>query len=154
MANDDAPIDIYVAAYGDAVSAQQDWDGLKELAKDKVISVEALVLVSRDDEGKIHVKDNAHDAGLGAAVGAAGAFGVGGGRSGHRRQCWICGGPSAEAPDQERPRGDPPARQLWHCGGVRGALGDRCGKCPRQSGQDGTPPRARDCLTGHGAQGP
>jgi uncharacterized membrane protein len=77
MAYDDAPLDIYVAAYGDAVSAQQDWDGLKELAKDKVISVEALVLVSRDDEGKIHVTDNAHDAGLGAAVGAVGGAIIG-----------------------------------------------------------------------------
>ena len=77
MAQDDAPLDIYVAAYGDATAAQQDWDGLKELAKDKVISVDALVLVSRDDEGKIHVKDNAHDAGLGAAVGAVGGAIIG-----------------------------------------------------------------------------
>jgi len=77
MAQDDAPLDIFVAAYGDATAAQQDWDGLKELAKDKVISVDALVLVSRDDEGKIHVKDNAHDAGLGAAVGAVGGAIIG-----------------------------------------------------------------------------
>ena len=77
MAQDDAPLDIYVAAYGDAVTAQQDWDGLKDLAKDKLISVDALVLVSRDEEGKIHVKDNAHDAGLGAAVGAVGGAIVG-----------------------------------------------------------------------------
>ncbi len=32
------------------------------------------MLVSRDADGKIHVKDNAHDAGIGAAVGAAGAI--------------------------------------------------------------------------------
>ena len=42
-----------------------------------MISVDALVLVSRDDEGKIHVKDNAHDAGLGAAVGAVGGAIIG-----------------------------------------------------------------------------
>ena len=50
MAQNDAPLDLYVAAYGDPDAAQQDWDGLKELAKDKVISVDALILVSRDDD--------------------------------------------------------------------------------------------------------
>ena len=77
MAQNDAPLDLYVAAYGDPAAAQQDWDGIKELAKDKVISVDALILISRDDDGKIHVKDNAHEAGLGAAIGAVGGAIVG-----------------------------------------------------------------------------
>ena len=77
MAHNDAPLDLYVAAYDDAAGAQQDWDGMKELAKAKAISVEALILVSRDDDGKIHVKDNAHEAGLGAAIGAVGGAIVG-----------------------------------------------------------------------------
>ena len=158
MAQDDAPLDIYVAAYGDATAAQQDWDGLKQLAKDKVISVDALVLVSRDDEGKIHIKDNAHDAGLGAAVGAVGGAIVGlifppallasaAVGAGARRRRWVGRGPGAEASDQERPRRDPPARQLWDCCGVRGALGNRCGECAGEGGQNRTPPRPRDHLT-------
>jgi uncharacterized membrane protein len=73
----DAPLDLYVAAYSDPAAAQQDWDGIKQLARDKVVTVEALVLVSRDDDGKIHVKDNAHEVGLGAAVGAVGGALVG-----------------------------------------------------------------------------
>ena len=40
MAHNDAPLDLYVAAYDDAAGAQQDWDGMKELAKAKAISVE------------------------------------------------------------------------------------------------------------------
>ena len=77
MAQDEAPLDLYVAMYADAEAAQQDWDGIKQLAKDGVITVDALVLVSRDDEGKIHVKDNAHEVGIGATLGAVGGAIVG-----------------------------------------------------------------------------
>ena len=77
MANDDVPVDLYVAAYADPDRAQQDWDAIKQLVKDKVLTVEALVLISRDDDGKIHVKDNVHAVGVGAALGAIGGAVVG-----------------------------------------------------------------------------
>ena len=64
-----APVDLYIAAYADPNAAQADWDAIKELAKDDVITVEALVLVSRDMDGKIDVKDNFHVVGVAAASG-------------------------------------------------------------------------------------
>ena len=77
MAQDEAPLDLYIAVYDDPDAAQQDWDGIKQLAKDDIITVEGLVLVSRDEDGKIHVKDNAHDVGIGATVGAVGGAIIG-----------------------------------------------------------------------------
>jgi uncharacterized membrane protein len=73
----DIPVDLYVAAYSDPEAAQQDWDAVRQLAKDKVVTVEALVLVSRDADGKIHEQDNAHAVGIGGVLGAAGGFLVG-----------------------------------------------------------------------------
>ena len=74
----DVPIDLYIAAYDDPDAAQADWDGIKALARDGVIRIDGLVLVSRDaDDGKIHVKDNAHDVGKGAALGAVGGVLIG-----------------------------------------------------------------------------
>ena len=43
MATDDVPVDLYVAAYADPDRAQQDWDAIKQLVKDKVLTVEASV---------------------------------------------------------------------------------------------------------------
>jgi uncharacterized membrane protein len=78
MAQTDVPIDLYIAAYADPHAAQADWDDIKALARDDVITVDALVLVSRDaHDGKVHVKDNAHDVGKGAALGAVGGLLVG-----------------------------------------------------------------------------
>jgi uncharacterized membrane protein len=74
---EDVPVDLYVAAYSDPDAAQQDWDAIKQLAKDKVLTVEALVLVSRDIDGTIHVKDDAHEVGVGATVGAVGGALIG-----------------------------------------------------------------------------
>jgi uncharacterized membrane protein len=73
----DIPVGLYIAAYADPDAAQQDWDAIKELAKEKVIAVDALVLVSRDADGKVHEKDNAHTVGIGTVLGAAGGFFVG-----------------------------------------------------------------------------
>jgi uncharacterized membrane protein len=42
-----------------------------------LIGAEALVLVSRDADGKIHGKDKVHNVGVGAALGAAGGLIVG-----------------------------------------------------------------------------
>ena len=71
------PVDLYVAAYSDPDAARADWADIKDLAKEKVIAVEALVLVSRDAEGKIHEEDNAHTVGVGGVLGAAGGLLVG-----------------------------------------------------------------------------
>jgi uncharacterized membrane protein len=73
----DAPVDLYIATYADPAAAQQDWDGIKQLARDDVIAVDGLVLVSRDDEGKIDIKDNANDVGRGATIGAVGGAVIG-----------------------------------------------------------------------------
>ncbi len=73
----DTPVFLYVAAYADPDAAQADWDDIKELAKDKTIAVDGLVLVSRDADGKVHEKDTAHTVGVGTAIGAAGGLLVG-----------------------------------------------------------------------------
>lgn len=74
----DVPVDLYIAAYADPHAAQADWDDIKALAREGVIKVDALVLVSRDaGDGKLHVKDNAHDVGKGATIGAVGGLLVG-----------------------------------------------------------------------------
>jgi uncharacterized membrane protein len=77
MASSTAPVDLYVAAYADPDAAQADWDDIKELAKDGVITVDGLVLVSRDLDGKIEVKDDAHSVGVGTVLGAAGGLLIG-----------------------------------------------------------------------------
>jgi uncharacterized membrane protein len=68
------PVDLYIAAYSDPDAAQADWDGIKQLASDKTIAVEEMVLVSRDADGKIHEQDSAHTVGKGTAWGAAGGL--------------------------------------------------------------------------------
>jgi uncharacterized membrane protein len=73
----DAPVDLYIATYSDPDAAQADWDDIKQLARDDVIEVDGLVLVSRDADGKIRVKDNANDVGKGAAIGAVGGAVIG-----------------------------------------------------------------------------
>jgi uncharacterized membrane protein len=72
-----APVDLYVAAYADPDAAQADWDAIKELARQDVIEVDALVLVSRDLDGKIDVKDNFHVVSVAAGLGAAGGLLIG-----------------------------------------------------------------------------
>jgi uncharacterized membrane protein len=70
----DAPVDLYIAAYMDPDAAQEDWDELKRLAKEDIIRVDSLVLVRRDADGKVHVKDNLHEVGIvtgGGVVGGA-----------------------------------------------------------------------------------
>jgi uncharacterized membrane protein len=71
------PVDLYIAAYADPDAAQQDWDDIKRLAREKVITVDGLLLVSRDADGKIEVKDDAHDVGVGTVLGAVGGAVIG-----------------------------------------------------------------------------
>ena len=73
----DAPVDLYIAAYSDPDAAQEDWDDIKQLVADKVINVDGLILVSRGNDGKIEVKDNASDLGKGTVIGAVGGALVG-----------------------------------------------------------------------------
>ena len=39
---DEVSPDLYVAAYGDASVAEEDWNGLKQLADDDLLEIEAL----------------------------------------------------------------------------------------------------------------
>lgn len=73
----DVPVDLYIAAYDDPDAAQADFDALKELVKGGVIFMDVAVLVSRDAEGKITVKENAHEVAKGGMVGALGGFVLG-----------------------------------------------------------------------------
>ena len=76
MADDDPKL-LYIAAYDDVDGAQQDFDSLKELVRAGAIFVDVAVLVSRDDDGKISVKENAHEVAGGSMVGAAAGFVIG-----------------------------------------------------------------------------
>jgi uncharacterized membrane protein len=73
----DAPVDLYIAAYPDPTAAQADWAAIKQLAKDDVIKVDGLILVSRRADGKIHVDDDFHETRKGATWGAVGGAVVG-----------------------------------------------------------------------------
>lgn len=70
MTASDAPLDLYIAYYGDEDDAQADYDDLKALADEDSIKIEAMVVASRDTDGKIHVKDSAHTGAKGAGIGA------------------------------------------------------------------------------------
>ena len=72
----DVPVDLYIAAYDDADTAQ-DFDALKELVKDGLIFMDVAVLVSRDAGGKLTVKENAHEVAKGGMVGALAGFVLG-----------------------------------------------------------------------------
>ena len=74
---DEAPQDLYVAAYSDPAAAEAVWNSLKQLTADDVIEVEALALVERASDGKIHVKDTSNETGTGAKIGAVGGALVG-----------------------------------------------------------------------------
>ena len=76
-AADDAPVDLYIAAYPDPDAARGDWDTIKQLANDDLIKVDGLVLVSRRSDGKIHVDDDFHETRKGAVWGAVGGAVVG-----------------------------------------------------------------------------
>ena len=74
---DDAPVDLYIAAYPDPDAARGDWDTIKQLANDDLIKVDGLVLVSRAGDGKIKVDDDFHEVRKGAIWGAVGGAVVG-----------------------------------------------------------------------------
>ena len=77
MTDDNTPVDLYIAAYSDPDAAGRDWADLKQLEQDEMIKLDGLVLVSRDAEGKINVKEDTHDVRKGSVIGAVGGLVVG-----------------------------------------------------------------------------
>lgn len=73
----DVPVDLYIATYSDENAAQEDYEVLKQLVKDDIIDIDGMILVSRDAEGKIEVKDRAHGVSKGTAIGAVGGAVIG-----------------------------------------------------------------------------
>ena len=70
----DNPVFVYAAVYADRADADADYETLLDLHADKLVGTYDVALVSKDDEGKIHVtkheKPTQHGAWTGAAVGA------------------------------------------------------------------------------------
>ncbi len=75
----DAPLDLYIAGYGDPESAKADFDRLKKAQRDGIVIIDGAILVSRDADGSLHVKESGdHDVFTGASVGVAGGLVIGG----------------------------------------------------------------------------
>ena len=70
----DEPVFVYVAAYDDEGDARADYEVLKELHAAGVVGTYDAALITKDDEGKVHVhkreKPTQHGAWTGAGVGA------------------------------------------------------------------------------------
>ena len=70
----DDPVFVYVAAYTDEADARADYEVLKELHAAGAIGTYDAALITKDDEGKVHVhkreKPTQHGAWTGAGVGA------------------------------------------------------------------------------------
>ncbi len=66
----DVPIEAVVAAFDSENGAADALHDLKELTKEKVISIQNAAVLSKDDKGKLHVKETADmSGGKGAAIG-------------------------------------------------------------------------------------
>ncbi len=74
---DDAPVARYIAAYAEPDAAQGDWDVIKEMAKEKTITVDGRLARRRGMDGKIDVKDDFHTVGHAAAWGAGAGLLIG-----------------------------------------------------------------------------
>jgi uncharacterized membrane protein len=70
----DRPVFIYAATYADAAGAEADYDALLELHAAKLVGTYDVALVTKDAEGKVHLKKHEkptqHGAWGGVAVGA------------------------------------------------------------------------------------
>lgn len=71
----DKPVFIYAATYSDPADAEADYVGLLELHAAKLVGTYDVALVTKDEDGKVHVtkheKPTQHGAIGGIAVGAA-----------------------------------------------------------------------------------
>lgn len=73
----DVPVVLCIAVYADPGAARGDWETVKRVAKDYLVRVEGLILVSRRANGKIRVDDDFHETRRGAVWGVAwGAVGA------------------------------------------------------------------------------
>jgi uncharacterized membrane protein len=74
----DVPLDIYIAGYSDPESAKADFDALKKAQREGIVMIDGAVLVSRDADGTLHVKESGdHDVFKGATIGVAGGLVLG-----------------------------------------------------------------------------
>jgi uncharacterized membrane protein len=74
----DAPLDLYIAGYSDPAAAKEDFDALKKAQREGIVMIDGAVLISRDADGTMHVKESGdHDVFKGATIGVAGGLVVG-----------------------------------------------------------------------------
>jgi len=74
----DAPLDLYIAGYNDPTAAKIDFDALKKAQREGIVMIDGMVLISRDADGTMHVKESGdHDVFKGATIGVAAGLVVG-----------------------------------------------------------------------------
>jgi uncharacterized membrane protein len=74
----DVPLDLYIAGYSDPDAAKADFDALKKAQRKGIVFIDGAVLVSRDEDGTLHVKESGdHDVFKGATIGVAGGLVLG-----------------------------------------------------------------------------
>ncbi len=74
----DVPIDLYIAGYDDPTAAKIDFDALKKAQREGIVMIDGAILVSRDADGTMHVKETGdHDVFKGATIGIAGGLVLG-----------------------------------------------------------------------------
>jgi uncharacterized membrane protein len=74
----DAPLDLYIAGYTDPAAAKEDFDALKKAQREGLVMIDGAVLISRDDDGTIHVKETGdHDVFKGSVIGVGAGLVVG-----------------------------------------------------------------------------
>jgi uncharacterized membrane protein len=74
----DVPLDLYIAGYSDPTAAKIDFDALKKAQRDGIVMIDGAILVARDADGTMHVKEAGdHDVFKGATIGVAGGLVLG-----------------------------------------------------------------------------
>jgi arylsulfatase len=74
----DEPLDVLIAVYLIPDLAQQDFDAFVQLAEDKAITTDGVVLVTKDAEGEVHVQETGDHLGRkGATVGGGVGLAIG-----------------------------------------------------------------------------
>jgi uncharacterized membrane protein len=74
----DVPLDLYIAGYNDPTAAKIDFDALKKAQREGIVMIDGMVLISRDADGTMHVKESGdHDVFKGATIGVTAGLVVG-----------------------------------------------------------------------------
>ena len=74
----DVPLDLYIAGYDDPTAAKIDFDALKKAQREGIVMIDGAILVSRDADGTMHVKETGdHDVFKGATIGVTGGLVLG-----------------------------------------------------------------------------